>query len=48
MCTIKLTGLKVSKKVYARLFVVPATVPWSVLCERGKSENFDTAVEQSS
>lgn len=30
------------------LYVVSASVPWSVLCERGKSENFDKAAEQSS
>ena len=26
----------------------PSTTPWSVLCERGRSENFDSGTEQSS
>lgn len=25
-----------------------STTPWSVLCERGRSENFDSGTEQSS
>lgn len=25
-----------------------STIPWSVLCERGRSENFDGGTEQSS
>ena len=28
--------------------IKPNTTPWSVLCDRGKSENFDGGTEQSS
>ena len=28
--------------------IKPSTTPWSVLCERGISENFDGGTEQSS